>query len=425
MKDLFLKFPLPFAGQFTEPKSTHSTLRSRWARAFQAAVLSCLLAAPVAAQEARVGIVSEEPTEGTFVQTEQGYMVPYTMTIPGTDVSFEMVPIPGGEFTFGTPESEADRGSGEGPQVTIVVEPFWMGKHEVTWAEYKRYMALHDIFKGFQTFKMRPVSDPHGPDVITAPSNLYDPTFTYEAGEGPNEPAATMTQYAAKQYTKWLSLLSHDFYRLPTEAEWEYAARAGTTTTYFFGDDPEQLGEYAWFEDNADSLRHDVGQLKPNPFGLYDIYGNVAEWVVDQYDEQHYGSLTSGMSALEAIRWPDKEYPRVVRGGSFELTPAECRSGWRLGSDDEAWKIDDPNVPKSPWWYTTYPGTGVGFRLVRPLSAPEAMEEREKFWKADVDYIEFVADHRIDNEGRGARGIVDDSLPAASDELKEKESADR
>lgn len=367
------------------------------------------------------GLVQERPTEGPFVETDRGFMVPYTETIPGTNVTFEMIPIAGGEYMMGSPEEEGDRLEDEGPQIRVKVEPYWIGKYEVTWAEYKRYMALHDAFKSFQSFKMRPVADKHGPDVITAPSNLYDPTFTYSAGEGPREPAATMTQYAAKQYTKWLSLLLHDFYRLPTEAEWEYAARAGTTTAYFFGDDPAELEEYAWFEDNSDELRHDVGSLKPNPWGLYDVYGNVAEWVLDQYADDHYAQFADrdeAVPASELMKWPTKEYPRVVRGGSFEMTSDQCRSASRLGSDDEAWKADDPNVPKSPWWYTVYPGTGVGIRLVRPLNAPATIEEQDKYWKADVEYLEFVADHRIDNEGRGARGIVDDTLLQALEELK-------
>ena len=107
------------------------------------------------------------------------------------------------------------------------------------------------------------------------------------------------------------------------------------------------------------------------------------------------------------------------------MTAAECRSAARLGSDDEAWKADDPNVPKSPWWYTTYPGTGVGIRLLRPLNAPETDEAKEAYWKARVEYVEWVADHRIDNEGRGARGVVDLELPKAREELKDKEAEAR
>ena len=392
--------------------------------------LACLLTlgslCHATAKDDPVGLVKEKPAEGPFVETDRGYMVPYKSTIPGTEIEFEMIPIPGGTFQLGSPEGESDRTEAEGPQKTIAIEPFWMGKYEVTWDEYKRYMELHDIFKGFESFQMRAVKDIHGPDVVTAPSNLYDPTFTYSAGEGPREPAATMTQFAAKHYTKWLSILCEDFYRLPSEAEWEYAARAGTDTPYFFGDDPDELEEYAWFEDNSDELRHDVGELKPNPWGLYDIYGNVAEWTLDAYTPEGYGFIKSDQAkASEAIRWPEKEYPLVARGGSFEMTAAECRSAARLGSDDEAWKADDPNVPKSPWWYTTYPGTGVGIRLLRPLNAPETDEAKEAYWKARVEYVEWVADHRIDNEGRGARGVVDLELPKAREELRDKEAEAR
>lgn len=373
-----------------------------------------------------LGLVKEKPADGQFVETDQGFMVPYKTVIPGTEIEFEMVPIPGGTFTLGSPDDEEGREDAEGPQKTIEVAPFWIGKYEVTWDEYKRYMELHDIFKGFESFQMRAVENIHGTDVITAPSNLYDPTFTYSAGEGPREPAATMTQFAAKHYTKWLSILCGDFYRLPSEAEWEYAARAGTDTAYFFGDDPDELEEYAWFEDNSDELRHDVGELKPNPWGLYDIYGNVAEWTLDAFTPEGYGFIEGDKAkSSDVIRWPEKEYPLVARGGSFEMTPAECRSAARLGSDDEAWKSDDPNVPKSPWWYTTYPGTGVGIRLVRPLNPPKTAEEKEAFWKARVEYVEWVADHRIDNEGRGARGVVDQKLPAAIIELRKKEAEDR
>lgn len=363
------------------------------------------------------GLVKEKPTEGPFVETDRGFMIPFTMKIPNTDIEYEMVPIPGGTVLMGSPESEEGRDDLEGPQVEVRIEPFWMGKHEVTWAEYKRFMRLHDIFKRFQDQGVRKVTDENRLDAIAAPSNLYDPGFTYDAGEGPQEPAASMTQFAAKQYTKWLSLLNNQFYRLPTEAEWEYACRAGTTTAYYFGDSADDLAEHAWFEDNADWMRHDVGSKKPNPFGLYDMHGNVAEWVLDQSYDGGFSHLADqpDLTAVTAFKQPDQEYGRVVKGGSFESTPSECRSAARLISDVE-WKNSDPNVPQSPYWFTSYPATGVGFRLMMPLNPPTERNAQEAFWRADLEDIRDVVDRRAESEGRGAIGLVDDQLDQAAED---------
>ncbi len=371
-------------------------------------------------QDSGLGITNAKPTAEPFVELPDGrFMVPYTTTIPGTDVEYTMIPIRGGNFLMGSPESEEDRRDDEGPQFEVAVAPFWMGKYEVTWAEYKKYMQLEKAFKALQSKGLRNVVADEIPiDGITAPSSLYDPSFTFEAGEEPDQPAATMTQYAAKQYTKWLSRTSDTFYRLPTEAEWEYACRAGTTTAFYFGDDPDELEEHGWFIENSDEERHTVGELKPNPWGLYDMYGNVAEWVLDQYDEAGYTHVTKpSVDTAAAYNRPTKVYPRVLRGGSWELEPEECRSAARLGSDDREWRSEDPNFPKSPWWYTDTPGLGTGFRLLRPLEEPASREEMEAFWKADLDEILDDARNRISENGRGAYGTVDPKLPGEIQEL--------
>jgi len=381
-----------------------------------------------AAEKPILGIVKEKPSEKPFVEIEGGYMVPFTATIPGTEIKYKMIPIPGGKFKMGSPDDEEDRLDDEGPQFEVTVEPFWMGQYEVTWQEYKKYMNLYPEFQAVQRQGMRIVTADNKIDAVTAPSPLYEPTHTFAEGEADEEPAATMTQFAAKQYTKWLSKTSNDFYRLPTEAEWEYACRAGTTTAYYFGDDPDDLEDHGWFLDNADEARQEVGLFDPNPWGLYDMYGNVAEWVLDEYNEDGYTHVKEGASVTveEAYRKPTKVFPRVVRGGSFELSPEECRSASRLGSEDEDWKYEDPNIPKSPWWYTDTPAKGVGFRLLRPLKAPKSEEEQNAFWKADFDSILENAKGRIKAKGLGAYGIVDEKLPQeAAAALKKQAEEDK
>jgi formylglycine-generating enzyme len=367
-----------------------------------------------------LGITKEKPQSGQFVETEAGYMIPYTMKLPGTEIEFHMVPIPAGTVLMGSPEGEEGRNENEGPQTKVSVEPFWISKYELTWAEYKHFMSLHDFFVRFKEESIREIKEENKIDTISAPSKLYDPSFTYEAGDEPNQPAATMSQYAAKLYTKWLSRSSGIFYRLPSEAEWEHAARAGTTTAYFFGDDASELENYAWFEDNSDLERHVVGELKPNPWGLYDIYGNVSEWVLDEKSDDGFGFLKgkTDLNSVDAIKWPTKIFGRVSKGGTWEFTADQCRSASRL-FDDDNWKQEDPNVPKSPWWYTTYPGTGVGMRIMRPLNAPSDRQQQERFW-SDTEAMEEIAANRINANGRGAYGLVDKKLPDAIKELQSK-----
>jgi formylglycine-generating enzyme required for sulfatase activity len=193
-------------------------------------------------------------------------------------------------------------------------------------------------------------------------------------------PAICMTQHAANKYCQWLSAQTGHFYRLPTEAEWEYAARAGTTTAYFFGDDPAQLGEYAWFFENAANFQYSpVGKKKPNPWGLYDIYGNVCEWTLDQYLPDGYQQLAALGSGSKWV--PSKTpYPHVARGGHYDDDPEMLRSAARRASEP-GWKQQDPQLPKSIWYLTD--ATWLGFRIVRPLEIPTA-EEMFAAWNNGV-----------------------------------------
>ncbi len=364
------------------------------------------------------GLTKTRPASGRFVKTDQGFMVPYTAKIPGTDITYEMMPIPGGKFKMGSPPSEAGRESVEGPQFEVVVKPFWIGKYEITWAEYKEYMRLYSIFKDFEARKLRIVTKDNLADAITAPTELYDPSFTFENGEDPRQPAVTVTQYATKQYTKWLSAITGRQYRLPSEAEWEYACRAGTTTAYSFGDDPAKLGDYAWYYENSDETSRKVGQKKPNPWGLFDMHGNVWEWVLDEYREDGYAKFAGKTVAAEnTIAWPTKPYPLTVRGGSWDDDAPECRSAAKLGSHDIDWKSEDPNLPLSPWWFTSDPSRGVGFRIIRPLQTVSP-KEMAKYWEAKVEMVVGDIQNRLE-EGRGALGLVDDKLPADIKKLKE------
>ncbi len=300
-------------------------------------------------------------------------MEAYTQVIPGTDIKFEMVPIPGGEFLMGSPNSEPHRKADEGPQHKVKIEPFWMGKYEVTWNEYDIWSFNLDIQRR-KVNKIIATPLDKVADAVTRPTKPYM-DMTFDMGHD-NYPAICMTQLSAKMYCKWLSAKTGHYYRLPTEAEWEYACRAGTTTAYSFGDDPKKLDEYAWHYENADDKYHPVGKKKPNPWGLYDIHGNVSEWVLDQYDPKFYQKFENVKLATfpQTYNQPTKIYDRVVRGGSWDDDPEGLRSAARVASTPD-WKIQDPQLPQSIWYLTD--ALHVGFRLVRTKNPPTEAERQK------------------------------------------------
>lgn len=200
-------------------------------------------------------------------------------------------------------------------------------------------------------------------DAITRPTPPYvDETYGH-GREG--RPAICMTHHTAMEYCRWLSKTTGKTYRLPTEAEWEWACRAGTTTAYSFGDDPKKLGEYAWFGDNADDTPHKVGTKKPNPWGLHDMHGNVMEWCLDQYSKDYYGSLPRDLATTGPVVLPtDKRFAHVARGGNWGDEAAMLRSAARQISDP-TWIKEDPQLPQSIWWLTNW--DYVGFRVICPV----------------------------------------------------------
>lgn len=365
--------------------------------------LLCLVPSLLSAAELSPGLVTEKPTSGRFVETDQGYMVPYDVQIPGTDVVFSMEPVPGGEIIVGSDRRR------------YRVDPFWLERYEVTWSEYRKFMDLYHAFKQFQINRDRTVNDANEVDAITAPTPLYEPTYTFEYGEDPQQPAVTVTQYSAKQYTKWLSAITGQQFRLPAEAEWEHACRAGTTTPWHFGDSVSDLANYAWFDETADGEGpQKVGLKKPNAWGLYDMHGNVAELVLDGPD----GTAPAGDKLMDASKdWIHATTPdqRKVCGGSWESSCDDCKCTSRLLTAHEEWKDIDPNIPKSPWWFTDDPARGVGFRLMRPLKTV-SRDEMEEYWKIDNESTQWDVFDRVD-EGRGVKGLVDPALPQAIREL--------
>lgn len=309
------------------------------------------------------------------IATTEAEMKPYTQRLRHTEVSFDMVPIPGGEFLMGSPDSEPGRAEDEGPQHPVRVEPFWMGKCEVTWDEYDTWRLRLDEQRRKLLGRK---ADEHdlAADAVTRTTNEYRPMDFGMGHDG--FPAISMTQLAAKQYCVWLTVRTGQYYRLPTEAEWEYACRAGTTTAYSWGDDPALIDEYAWYYENssAEERYHKVGTKKPNPWGLYDMHGNVAEWTLDRYEPDFYAKFSTSEAAIFPICLPNgDEYPRVARGGSWQDDPEQLRSASRLASTPD-WKIQDPQLPQSKWYLTD--AQFLGFRVVRPLVRPSE-EEIQKY----------------------------------------------
>jgi formylglycine-generating enzyme required for sulfatase activity len=210
-------------------------------------------------------------------------------------IGMEFVLIPAGSFVMGSASGYNE----EIPEHPVTISrPFYLGKYEVTQAQWEAVMGEN------------------------SPSRH----------KGPANPVENVSWEEVREFIEKLNKKEGTArYRLPTEAEWEYAARAGTDTPYFFGNDKKELSEYAWHGDNSRGRTHPAGEKRPNPWGLYDIYGNVWEWVEDWFDENFYAD-----SPEADPRGPEEGSRRVFRGGGWEYSAEECRSatrGWLAPAD--------------------------------------------------------------------------------------------
>lgn len=316
-------------------------------------------------------------------------------SIKGTEQSIELVPVPGGTFTMMEHKN--------GTRHEVEVDSFWIGKYEISWDQYTLFMdeSLEDIRRELYyvlygvDIDADAVSSPTlteevlellreadiSADVISKPSPPYGDMTD---GMGINGfPAVSMTHYAAHMFTRWLTIKTGEFYRLPTEAEWEYACRASQTDSYTPLQE-RQLEQQAWHRENSNRSYQQVNSKEPNELDIYNMLGNVSEWTLDQYHSNYIEQLDESPTLNPWFK-PEQLYPRTVRGGSW-AEPADAANCLQRKGSQPTWKMNDPQLPKSLWWHTNAPF--VGFRVVKPKNQPSSVDEIEAWWiDAMQDYF--------------------------------------
>jgi formylglycine-generating enzyme required for sulfatase activity len=303
----------------------------------------------------------------------------YTEQIPGSDVTFNMIAVPGGTFNMGSAPREPFHKADESPVRNVTVSPFFMAEVEATWDQFWSFYA-HTMSEG-----RTPPEDVYANNTNPLVDAIAGPTPPFglpdQGWGGGDRPAITMTHYAAETFCQWLSMQTGKKYRLPTEAEWEYAARGGTETPYFFKGSPkdfsnqgfmrkmfaartDSITDYVIYGNNSGNRTQEPTGVKANPFGLKNMLGNVMEYCADKYDPEAYGK--GGDSVIDPLVTEGEEW--VVRGGSYNSDASDVRAAARDYSKHELWLKTDPQQPKSIWWYSDI--RGIGFRVVcEPESA--------------------------------------------------------
>ena len=298
-----------------------------------------------------------------FCQIDDLTFVEYDQKLNGTNQYIRMVPVLGGEFSMGSPDSERRRRDDVGPAHQVIVSDYWISSFEISWDLYELF-----LLRNIDSLSVN--NEKYGMD-IDAISGATMPYVNYNQ---PGYPVINITQYAASQFCKWLTATTGNYYRLPTEAEWEYACRAGSQEAYSFGPASSTIKRYGWYKKNSEGKLQKGGLKEPNALGIYDMHGNAAEWVLDYYNPKGYSDYID--TQIDPIHFAQKLYPRVVRGGSYKDGPARLRSA-ASGFSKDMWKRRDPQSPKSLWWHTD--ALHIGFRIVRPKLMPKK-NELEKYW---------------------------------------------
>jgi len=290
----------------------------------------------------------------------------YTETVTaksGDKISFDMVLVPAGVFQMGSASDEPGRKDDEGPQHDVRLDSFYLCSTETTIALFMAYYqetvsAKRDLL-GMQEEKKQ---EDANVDAITGPTPVYgDMTMGYNE----KHPAMGMTWHNAMTFCRWLSQKTGKQYRLPTEAEWEYACRAGTTNVFHVASAAEQMKEFAWYDATADNETSEVGKKKPNAWGLYDMSGNVREWVYDFYSPTAYQEAAKQTPAVNP-RGPESGQVHVARGGDYSCKIQELRCAARA-FEETWWRSGDPQIPKSQWWLPEM--DIIGFRVARSVDA--------------------------------------------------------
>ncbi len=293
--------------------------------------------------------------------------------IDPSEISFEMIRIPGKIYEMGHPNLDSSLELNHIPMHLVKIDTLWAGKYEVTWELFELFLTENKfLFDSIPNEKLKKI------DAITRPSPSFEDPSIGMGKKG--YPVISISPYAALTFCKWLTTITGRFYRLPTEAEWEYICKGGTSETDFFTNKKNDLDEYAWYYENSNYQYAKVGQKLPNAFGIYDILGNVAEWTLDEYNEDFYKQDLDTI-ALNPWNIPRKLHPRVYRGGSWNDDAIEISSTKRSKSSFNLQK-NDPQIPKSFWWYTD--SSFIGFRLVSPYEQPSKLEIK-KFWQLALD----------------------------------------